>query len=116
MGFAGSQGRIEHFVAAHYEALYRYAYRLAGSAADAEDLTQEAFCKAQANLAQLRDPERAKPWLFSILRNVYLHRLRSERHFPQVSLDGAGDVCGAWPEPLYPGIVAEGSACFPGGV
>ena len=36
--------------------------RQVGTAEQAEDLTQEAFCKAQLSLAQLRDTERAKPW------------------------------------------------------
>src|SRR5262245_22599691 len=96
MGLSGGQRTVERLVEAHYEALYRYAYRLGGSAADAEDLVQEAFCKAQANLSQLRDAERAKPWLFSILRNAYLHRTRADRHPHLVPLDAAADVA----EPL----------------
>ena len=92
MGFPGSQRNVAQLVEAHYESLFRYAYRLSGSAADAEDLTQEAFCKAQAQLRQLRDPDRARPWLFSILRNVYLHRIRAERHHREVSLDSVGDL------------------------
>src|SRR5207248_3782696 len=72
--------------------LYRYAYRLAGNAADAEDLTQETFCKAQRNLGQLRDPARAKSWLFCILRNLYLHKIRAEKHRHCVSLADMDDV------------------------
>jgi RNA polymerase sigma-70 factor (ECF subfamily) len=79
--------RIVHrLVETYYGPLYRYAYRLSGSAADAEDLTQETFCKAQQFLAQLREPGRAKPWLFSILRNLYLHRVRAAKHQPTVPL------------------------------
>jgi RNA polymerase sigma-70 factor, ECF subfamily len=92
MSAAGSRRGIAPLVEQHYESLYRYAYRLSGAAADAEDLTQEAFCKAQAQLAQLRDPDRAKPWLFSILRNGYLHRARTDRAHKQVSLDSVGDL------------------------
>ena len=77
MSLPGSQRRIQQLVEQHYLPLYRYAYRLSGSAADAEDLTQEAFCKAQMLLHQLRDAARAKAWLFSIVRNAYLHKLRS---------------------------------------
>ena len=76
MGFPGRQAKVESLVDEHYEALYRYAYRLSGTTADAEDLVQEAFCRAQEKLGQLRELERAKAWLFSILRNTYLHRLR----------------------------------------
>src|SRR5262245_39711310 len=100
MGTPGSSATVKRLVEDHYAALYRYAFRLSGSAADAEDLTQEAFCKAQLNLAQLRDHSRAKPWLFSILRNAYLHRLRAEKQQPCVSLDGVGDVPEPSPGPL----------------
>jgi RNA polymerase sigma-70 factor (ECF subfamily) len=92
MSATGSRRGITALVEQHYESLYRYGYRLSGSAADAEDLTQEAFCKAQAQLATLRDPDRAKPWLFSILRNAYLHRARSDRSHRQVPLDAVGDL------------------------
>jgi len=92
MGATGSRRGITPLVEQHYQSLYRYAYRLSGAAADAEDLTQEAFCKAQAQLGTLRDPDRAKPWLFSILRNAYLHRARSDRAHRQVPLDAVGDL------------------------
>ncbi len=62
-------------------------------------MTQEAFCKAQAQLAQLRDPERAKPWLFSILRNAFLHRIRADRQHREVSLQWADNVSCDDPEP-----------------
>src|SRR5687767_2070024 len=99
MEWPGSQRRVQQFVDAHYDALYRYAYRLSGSAADADDLTQEAFCKAQLQLHQLRDSSRAKAWLFSILRNAYLHRVRSDQAHRQVPLDVAGDLPGPLPDP-----------------
>jgi RNA polymerase sigma-70 factor (ECF subfamily) len=91
---------MQRLVDEHYVTLYRYAFRLSGSAADAEDLTQEAFCKAQTNLGQLRDAERVKPWLFSILRNAYLHRVRTEKHEKCVSLNGIGDLPERSPDPL----------------
>src|ERR1700757_1783055 len=100
MGMPGSPRNVERLVAEHYASLYRYAYRLTGSEADAEDLTQETFCKAQMSLGQLRDPGRAKSWLFSILRNAYLHRLRTEKNQPTLPLDFAGDIPDPTPETL----------------
>src|SRR5262249_26108890 len=99
MGMPGSPQTVQRLVDEHYVALYRYAFRLSGSRSAAEDLTQEAFCKAQLNFAQLRDPARAKPWLFSILRNAYLHRVRADKQH-WVSLDAIGDVPGPVPDPL----------------
>src|SRR3954447_22956645 len=100
MARPGSAQTVQRLVDEHYVALYRYAYRLSGSSADAEDLTQEAFCKAQLNLAQLRDPGRSKPWLFSILRNAYLQRVRARRQEVSLSLDDLGDVAEPPPDPL----------------
>ena len=100
MTFPGSRRRIQELVEQHYEALYRYAYRLSGSAADAEDLTQDAFCQAQLKLNQLRDPGRVKAWLFSILRNKYLHQLRNARRETTLPLDSIGDVLQVPAEPL----------------
>ena len=88
----GAAGSLHQLIDAHYEALYRYAYRLSGSATDAEDLTQEAFGKAFTRLPQLRDPDRAKAWLFRILRNEYLHRVRDDRRHRVVPLDAVGDL------------------------
>ncbi len=100
MGLPGSQRIVQRLVEDHYAALYRYAFRLSGSAADADDLTQETFCKAQQNFSQLRDPTRAKPWLFRILRNVYLHRLRAEKQEHRVFLDDMRELPDRLPDPL----------------
>ncbi len=100
MALPGSQRAVQQLVDEHYQALFRYAYRLTGSAADAEDLTQEAYCKAQLQLTQLRDATRARGWLFSILRNAYLHRARAQRTHKQVSLDLVGDLPEPAPGPL----------------
>jgi RNA polymerase sigma-70 factor (ECF subfamily) len=75
----------------HYELLYRYAYHLSGSSADAEDLTQETFCTAQAKLHQLRDATHARAWLCAILRNHYLRGRRTNVAVPVQSLDDLPD-------------------------
>jgi len=100
MGWLSSQTHVRQLVEEHYPNLYRYAYRLTGSSADADDLAQETFCKAHQQLAQLREPERAKAWLFSILRNAYLHRVRANKQQRCVSLDQVGDLPEPLPDPL----------------
>src|SRR3954465_13407178 len=74
----------------HSDLLYRYAYRLTGSAADAEDLTQQTFLAAHRHLDQLRESDRAKSWLCSILRNVYLKQVRS--HHPTVTISHLQEI------------------------
>jgi RNA polymerase sigma-70 factor, ECF subfamily len=77
-----SARKLALLVEEHYVLLYRYAYRLTGSEADALDLTQEAFLVAQSKWDQLRDDSRAKSWLFTIARNAFLKRLRDRGSQP----------------------------------
>jgi RNA polymerase sigma-70 factor (ECF subfamily) len=83
---------VRELIDLHYQPLFRYAFRLSGSSADAEDLTQETFGKVVSRLTQLRDTERAKPWLFRILRNEYLRRIRDDKRHKLVPLDSIGDL------------------------
>lgn len=63
----------------HHAALFRFAYRLSGSHQDAEDLVHDAFLTVATAKAGPRDPDLARGWLFSILRNAFLMRLRKQR-------------------------------------
>ncbi len=83
---------VRELIDSHYQPLFRYAYRLSGSSADAEDLTQETFGKAIQRLAQLRQAERVKPWLFRILRNEYLRRVRDDRRHRLTPLEQLGEI------------------------
>ncbi|MEX2140510.1 MAG: sigma-70 family RNA polymerase sigma factor [Pirellulales bacterium] len=78
---------IETLVAEHGPVLYRYAYRLSGLAADAEDLTQQVFLTALTKLDQLRDPAAARAWLCSVLRRTYLRGQRKPRPLSAANLD-----------------------------
>jgi RNA polymerase sigma-70 factor (ECF subfamily) len=69
--------KLTDLVERYYALLYRYAYRLTGSEADAEDLTQQTFLTAQAKWDQLREEDKAKSWLFTIARNAFLKELRA---------------------------------------
>lgn len=92
MTFPADARTVRKLVEDYYLALYRYAYRLSGRCADAEDLTQDAFCRAQMQWRQLRDPERVKPWLFAILRNGYLRKRRDSASSRSVPLDAASEL------------------------
>lgn len=74
-GVVGEFGLVQ-LVAEHHEALYRYAYRLTGSPADAEDLTQQVFLVASQKLDQVRSAECIRSWLYAVLRNGYLRGKR----------------------------------------
>lgn len=60
-------------------ALHRYAYRLLGSAAAADDALQEAFVRAWQRLGELRDDRRLEPWLYRIVSSQCFDVLRRRR-------------------------------------
>lgn len=64
--------------------LNRFAQNLCGDADGAEDLVQEGFLRALANRAQLRDASRVLPWLFMIVRRVFLEKHRRSEHRSQL--------------------------------
>jgi RNA polymerase sigma-70 factor (ECF subfamily) len=73
----------------HLDRLYGFCIRLAGNAADGEDLLQETLIRAMRSYADLREPEHAKGWLFAIATNVWRDQLRArDRRVRTTSLDG----------------------------
>ena len=73
---------IRHAYQEHKDAIYRFAWRMTGSAASAEDIVQEYF------LSVLRNPDgydgsRApmRPFLLAIARNLVRKRWRSEQRW-----------------------------------
>lgn len=79
----------------HRRLLFSVAYRLLGSAADAEDAVQDAWLKwSAADRSQVADP---RAYLARIVSNVALERLRSVRHQRETYV-------GPWlPEPILTG-------------
>jgi len=74
-------------VHSHHAVVYRYAFRLSGNAADAEDLSQQAFLIAQRKIHQLREPEKARAWLLAVVRSCFLKNLRKSRPLPAQDVD-----------------------------
>jgi len=80
---ATSTGRVGFAEEAlpHLDAVYRFALRLSGAPDQAEDLVQETFMRAYRSWDQYTPGTRAKSWLFTICRNVFLRgRERVRRH------------------------------------
>lgn len=75
--------------------VYQIAYGVLGNAADAEDVTQDAFVRAYAKLASLRDPERFRGWVCQIVRRLAINRLRAEtraRRREELAADAVSSV------------------------
>lgn len=79
--------------------LFSIAYRMTGSAADAEDLVQDAFVRFQATDTEIvRD---VKAFLVTILTRLALDRLKSAQRNRE-------EYIGPWlPEPVFTGIDAD---------
>ena len=81
-----NNSNIQRLIDDHLDAVYRYAYRLTGTVHDAEDLTQQVFLLAQQRLDQLREADRARGWLFTILRNSFLKMVQRTQPVPATSV------------------------------
>jgi RNA polymerase sigma-70 factor, ECF subfamily len=77
----------------HAPALYRFALRLTGDRAAAEDLVADTFVVAVAGGGPT-DPPSGRAFLFGTLRNLVLHGRRRTVRRPQSTLDLAADVAG----------------------
>ena len=62
----------------HLDALYHVALRLTRNRAEAEDVVQEAYLRAFRSFHRFNPGTNCRAWLFTILRNVFLNRVRRE--------------------------------------
>ena len=80
---AGSRAFFEFLVNRHYRQLYLFALSLSRNEHDASDLVQEAFRRWGLKGHQLRDPDKAKSWLYKTLYRSFLDsRRKSSRWAP----------------------------------
>jgi RNA polymerase sigma-70 factor, ECF subfamily len=77
---------FESLVTTYYQALFRFAFSLTRSEADACDLTQQTFCIWAMKGAQLRDASKVKSWLFTTLHRAFLETRRRGAHWPHLEL------------------------------
>jgi len=75
--------RYEAWVGEWSAEMYRFACRLCGSRETADDLMQETFFHAWRSYHTLRDPGRARAWLYQILRHRYAHWVRTDKRRPR---------------------------------
>jgi RNA polymerase sigma-70 factor (ECF subfamily) len=70
---------IDWLVDVYLDDVYRYAFRLTGNQADAEDVVQQVFLQAQQHIDQLRDAGRVRGWLLRIVHNTHIKQFRRRR-------------------------------------
>jgi RNA polymerase sigma-70 factor, ECF subfamily len=95
---AGQTDDFRALVDRHQQRIFRFALGLLGNHEEAEDVTQEAFLAAFANLSGY-DSSRAafSTWLFTIARNRCINLLKQSRPIAFNEMDSIGDVSSADP-------------------
>jgi len=102
VGLFGPSSHFRRGVEASRETLYRLAYAWCHDAALADDLVQETQLRALDRAQQLRDPERLKSWLCSILANCLRDHFRRVRGHEDIDeLDEALLAHGETPETTH---------------
>jgi RNA polymerase sigma factor (sigma-70 family) len=92
MGYeTDSEGRLEfeRLVTQYYRPMYKFAFSLVRSEADACDLTQQTFYVWAKRGHQLRDESKVKSWLFTTLHREFLRTRRRQTRFPHEQFDEA---------------------------
>jgi RNA polymerase sigma factor (sigma-70 family) len=85
--FMTTETAFETIVTLYQEPLYRFAFSLCRSQADAEDLVQGTFYVWATKGDQLRDPAKVKTWLFTTLHRQFLETRRRQVRFPHFELE-----------------------------
>jgi RNA polymerase sigma-70 factor (ECF subfamily) len=85
----GDAAAFEHFVEHFRAKIFQYSWLMCGDREDAEEVAQETLLKVFESFDQLREPERVRPWVFRIAKNVCLMKRRKSIFAPQheLSLD-----------------------------
>ncbi|MBI4347152.1 MAG: sigma-70 family RNA polymerase sigma factor [Elusimicrobia bacterium] len=82
---------FERLVGEYGEKAFQFAYGLTGSADEARELVQAAFCRAFEHWDSYDRSQPVRNWLYTILRHLFLDRVRrAEREGVVLSLDEPG--------------------------
>jgi RNA polymerase sigma factor (sigma-70 family) len=87
---AGDPAGLEAAYDSYAASLHAYCRSLLAEPADAADAVQDTFVIAAAKVADLRDPDRLRPWLYAVARNECHRRFRGRARF--AALDEANGV------------------------
>ena len=64
---------------AEYEAVYYYVLSLCHNSSEAEDITQETFCRALYKKTAFKGKSSIYTWLCAIARNIWLKKIKREK-------------------------------------
>ena len=70
---------FEKFMDDNIDAAYRFAFTYAKNKEDAKDILNESVVKALRSLHTLKDPDKIKPWFFTIIARTALNQIKSRQ-------------------------------------
>jgi hypothetical protein len=79
---AGDQAALSPLLETIQRKVFQYTWLMCGQREDAEEVAQDTLLKVSQNWHQLADPNRIKPWMFSIARNCCLTMRRKSVFAP----------------------------------
>jgi RNA polymerase sigma-70 factor (ECF subfamily) len=90
---AGETEAFEQLYRIYGRRIVNYTYRLTGSTAEAEDLTQETFIQAYRKIKSLKENRKFQSWLFRIAQNLVYQKYRGKRpHVESIDAEGSHEL------------------------
>ncbi len=86
----GDFAAFERLFKRHRQLVYRFAYQMASTRDDAEDVVQEAFVRAYQNLGKYRDEAKFTTWLLRIVTNLCTDMARMSQRRQSLEQQQAG--------------------------
>ena len=86
---------LQQIAELYYKDLFKFAWSLSGNESDAQDLTQETLLIFAKKGSSLKDPSKAKSWLFTSLYREFLHHRRHSLRFttmPEELAEGVDEL------------------------
>src|SRR3569833_1588549 len=87
----GNHAAFENLVRTYHTMIHSVTYRMTGSLADADDLSQETFIRAFQQLESFRGESKISSWLCRVAMNACLNWRQRESRRTEVHRQWAGD-------------------------
>ena len=90
---AGEDAAFDELMRRYKRPVVNFAYRMLGSADDADDVAQDVFVRAYHRIGDYK-PGTGKfsTWLFALARNACIDKIRYRKRHPTEPLDGAAEM------------------------
>jgi RNA polymerase sigma-70 factor, ECF subfamily len=85
------KNQFKEIALSHFNALYGFALTITADHRDAEDLVQETYLRAYRKFEQFAFGSSCKAWLFRIMRNIAIDRVRKRDPLSAAGSDASPD-------------------------